>query len=154
MSVIPGEREILIFVLKAAARLLRDPLEIHDLKSLLKAARFYKLPLFSCSKLWRKSESFCSLFRPWWIYFSEKNCPVTERLKMFYTCRAPPLWDLQVNWIPVCFYKTVSKWSCFRNAHYVFDTLLQHVLEHITHLRKCTVYLNGDFHKPPLIAQI
>ncbi|RXN29818.1 tetratricopeptide repeat 27 [Labeo rohita] len=28
-------------------------------------------------------------------YFSEKNCPVTERLKMFYTCRAPPLWDLQ-----------------------------------------------------------
>ncbi|KAG1972670.1 tetratricopeptide repeat protein [Pimephales promelas] len=28
-------------------------------------------------------------------FFSEKNCPVTERLKMFYTCRAPPLWDLQ-----------------------------------------------------------
>uniref|UniRef100_A0A9J8A086 Tetratricopeptide repeat protein 27 n=1 Tax=Cyprinus carpio carpio TaxID=630221 RepID=A0A9J8A086_CYPCA len=28
-------------------------------------------------------------------YFSEKNCPVTERLKMFYTCSAPPLWDLQ-----------------------------------------------------------
>uniref|UniRef100_A0A673HF70 Tetratricopeptide repeat protein 27 n=1 Tax=Sinocyclocheilus rhinocerous TaxID=307959 RepID=A0A673HF70_9TELE len=27
-------------------------------------------------------------------FFSE-NCPVTERLKMFYTCRAPPLWDLQ-----------------------------------------------------------
>uniref|UniRef100_A0A671PYT5 Tetratricopeptide repeat protein 27 n=1 Tax=Sinocyclocheilus anshuiensis TaxID=1608454 RepID=A0A671PYT5_9TELE len=28
-------------------------------------------------------------------FFSERNCPVTERLKMFYTCRAPPLWDLQ-----------------------------------------------------------
>ncbi|XP_051578709.1 tetratricopeptide repeat protein 27-like [Myxocyprinus asiaticus] len=28
-------------------------------------------------------------------FFSEKNCPVTERLKMFYICRAPPLWDLQ-----------------------------------------------------------
>lgn len=28
-------------------------------------------------------------------FFSEKNCDVTERLKMFYTCRAPPLWDLQ-----------------------------------------------------------
>ncbi|XP_043118753.1 tetratricopeptide repeat protein 27 [Puntigrus tetrazona] len=28
-------------------------------------------------------------------FFSEKNCPVIERLKMFYTCRAPPLWDLQ-----------------------------------------------------------
>ncbi|XP_056624804.1 tetratricopeptide repeat protein 27 [Triplophysa dalaica] len=28
-------------------------------------------------------------------FFSEKNCDVTERLKMFYACRAPPLWDLQ-----------------------------------------------------------
>ncbi|XP_052009762.1 tetratricopeptide repeat protein 27 [Xyrauchen texanus] len=28
-------------------------------------------------------------------FFSEKNCPVSERMKMFYTCRAPPLWDLQ-----------------------------------------------------------
>ncbi|XP_056333284.1 tetratricopeptide repeat protein 27 [Danio aesculapii] len=28
-------------------------------------------------------------------FFSEKDCPVTERLKMFYSCRAPPLWDLQ-----------------------------------------------------------
>uniref|UniRef100_A0A672JW36 Tetratricopeptide repeat protein 27 n=1 Tax=Sinocyclocheilus grahami TaxID=75366 RepID=A0A672JW36_SINGR len=28
-------------------------------------------------------------------FFSERNCPVIERLKMFYTCRAPPLWDLQ-----------------------------------------------------------
>ncbi|XP_073683071.1 tetratricopeptide repeat protein 27 [Garra rufa] len=28
-------------------------------------------------------------------FFSEKNCPINERLKMFYTCRAPPLWDLQ-----------------------------------------------------------
>lgn len=37
---------MLIFVLKAAARLLRDPLEIHDLKSLLMAAQFYELPCF------------------------------------------------------------------------------------------------------------
>lgn len=40
MSVIPGERYLLTFVLKAAARLLRDPLEVHDLKSLLMAAQF------------------------------------------------------------------------------------------------------------------
>lgn len=79
--------------------------------------------LFSCSKLWGKSVLFqhrrekmslvkaamvekwdwmCSkrhfvLFQTLVDFFSEKNCPVTERLKMFYTCRAPPLWDLQVN---------------------------------------------------------
>lgn len=41
---------MLIFFLKAAAQLLRDSLEIHELKSLLKVAQFYELPLFSCSK--------------------------------------------------------------------------------------------------------
>ncbi|KAL7861432.1 hypothetical protein SRHO_G00128730 [Serrasalmus rhombeus] len=28
-------------------------------------------------------------------FFAETNCPVSERLKIFYSCRAPPHWELQ-----------------------------------------------------------
>ncbi|GAA6078958.1 tetratricopeptide repeat protein 27, partial [Tachysurus ichikawai] len=28
-------------------------------------------------------------------FFTETKCPVSERLKIFYSCRAPAHWDLQ-----------------------------------------------------------
>lgn len=65
MYVIPGERYLLIFVLKAAAWLLRDPLEIHDLKSLLMAAQFYELPCFLVAN---SGENLC------YFNIEEKKC--------------------------------------------------------------------------------